>query len=220
MKEIERIKIRCISILVRYLREISILLQKQSSRQTPSSYENPSESSLPRTRTTTPQDIFYETKQIYLRSSFVFRRFSSTSDSLVLSPFTVSNRNSTGSNHGSILDIVVPSTQTLYSVRFVDDMYARNWFYIIQAKISRYLIEMLPEIEENLAVTRHCSEVRAMGWLSEQINHDDSTEKSWRPVFLVITDSELCFFSTIPVSKQHCRDADAFHPILSCRLSK
>ena len=208
--------------LVRYLREISLLLQKQGStlsRKTSQIYDQPFESSLTRTRTTSPNQFSYETKRISLRSCYVFRRFSSTTDILVLpSPIVPSNASSLSEClNGSILDIVMPSTQTSYSVRFVDDMYARKWYFIIQTKISRYLMEMLAEIEENLCSTRNAHEIKAMGWLAEQIKTDETIVKSWRPVFLIITNAELCLFSTMPINKQQCRHVDSAYPILTCR---
>jgi hypothetical protein len=97
-------------------------------------------------------------------------------------------------------------------------MYARKWFYIIHSKISRCLLEILPEIEEYFYVERNTNEVKALGWLAEQVHHDEMTRiKSWRPVFLVLTDSEICFLSCAPVSKQSCREPDVVYPILSSR---
>ena len=51
------------------------------------------------------------------------------------------------------------------------------------------------EIEEYFDVARHANEVKALGWLTEQINTDDTTimTKSWKPVFLVLTDGiDVC----------------------------
>jgi hypothetical protein len=97
-------------------------------------------------------------------------------------------------------------------------MYARKWFYIIHSKISRCLLEILPEIEEYFYVARNTNEVKALGWLAEQVKYDEiSGIKSWRPVFLVLTDSEICFLSCVPISKQTCREPDIVYPILSSR---
>ena len=119
---------------------------------------------------------------------------------------------SDGTN-GAILDLVLPSSQTFHSVRFVDDMYARKWFYIIHTRISR----SLPEIAEQFYASRHGSEIKALGWLAEQVSGEDSPIKSWRPVFLVVTDTELCFLSSTPVSRQACREVETSYPILCTR---
>lgn len=120
--------------------------------------------------------------------------------------------------NGSVLDIVLPHTQSCYSIRFVDDMYARKWFYILHSKISRYLLEALPEIEEHLIVTRNANEIKALGWLIEQVNHNEITSmKYWRPVFLILTDSEVCFFYSSFISRQICRELDIVYPVLSSR---
>ena len=121
----------------------------------------------------------FETKRISLRLCYVFRRSSSATDILVLSsssspPITASPLLNNGTN-GSILDLVLPYSQTCYSIRFVDDMYARKWFYIIHSKISRCLVENLPEMEEYFYVARNTNEVKALGWVAEQVHHDENT---------------------------------------------
>jgi hypothetical protein len=206
-----------------------MLLQKQnSSLSRPASQlnENFIDSNTQRTCTITPQSssnesVLYESKRIVLRLCYVFRRSSSATDLLVLASCLPSNSSAAplmiNGTNGSILDIVLPSTQTYYSVRFVDDMYARRWFYIIHAKISRFLLELLPEIEEHFHAVRHAKEIKACGWLAEQIVTDDRTIKSWRPMFLVVTDAELCFLSSTPLSRQTCREPDLIYPILSTR---
>jgi hypothetical protein len=161
--------------------------------------------------------ILYETKRISLRLCYIFRRSSSTNDVLLLSnsPIPTSPSLANGGN-SSILDIVLPYAQTCYSVRFVDDMHARKWFHIIHSKISRCLLEILPEIEEHFCVARNANEVKALGWLTEQVNNDEPT-KSWKPVFLVLTDAEICFLCCAPVSRQTCREPDIVYSILSTR---
>jgi hypothetical protein len=120
-----------------------------------------------------------------------------------------------GSN-GSILDIVLPYAQTCYSVRFIDDMHARKWFHIIHSKIC--LLEILPEIEEHFYGARNANEVKALGWLTEQVTTDETmATKSWKPVFLVLTDAEICFLCCAPVSRQTCREPDLVYSILSTR---
>jgi len=166
--------------------------------------------------------ILYETKRISLRLCYVFRRSSSATDILVLSssspPITMSPLLTNGTN-GSVLDIVLPYNQTCYSIRFVDDMYARKWFYIIHSKISRCLLEILPDIEEYFYVSRNTNQIKALGWLAEQVNHDKITGiKSWKPIFLILTDSEICLLSYAPLSKQTCQEPDIVYPILSSRL--
>jgi hypothetical protein len=165
----------------------------------------------------------YETKRISLRLCYIFRRSSSTNDILVLStsittPLTTAAPSST---NGSILDIVLPYAQTCYSVRFIDDMHAKKWFHIIHSKISRCLLEILPEIEEHFYGARNANEVKALGWLTEQVNNDETitttTTKSWKPVFLVLTDAEICFLCCAPVSRQTCREPDLVYSILSTR---
>jgi hypothetical protein len=157
--------------------------------------------------------ILYETKCISLFLCSIFRRSASTTDILALSS------SSPLSINDSILDIILPYTQTCYSIRFVDDMYARKWFYIIHTKISRCLLEMLPKIEEYFYTLRNATEVKALGWLTEQVvSHEIPTiVKSWRPIFLVLTDSEVCLLSCAPVSKRTCREPDIIYPILSTR---
>jgi hypothetical protein len=169
------------------------------------------------------ESILYETKRISLRLCYIFRRSSITNDTLVLStstttsPITTAPSLTNGTN-GSILDIVLPYAQTCYSVRFIDEMHARKWFHIIHSKISRCLLEILPEIEEHFYVARNANEVKALGWLTEQVNNDEtSMNKSWKPVFLVLTDAEICFLCCAPVSKQTCREPDIVYSILSTR---
>jgi len=170
----------------------------------------------------------YETKRISLRLCYIFRRSSSTNDILVLSSTTTTTPLTTGapslnnSSNGSIVDIVLPYAQTCYSVRFVDDMHARKWFHIIHSKISRCLLEILPEIEEYFYGARNANEVKALGWLTEQMNNDETrtaaiTSRSWKPVFLVLTDAEICFLCCAPVSRQTCREPDIVYSILSTR---
>lgn len=162
--------------------------------------------------------ILYETKRISLRLCYIFRRSSVTNDVLVLTSTTTSNPLVTAPSsvsNGSILDIVLPYAQTCYSVRFADDIHARKWFQIIHSKISRCLLEILPEIEEHFCVARNATEVKALGWLTEQVNNEEP--KSWKPVFLVLTDAEICFLCCAPVSKQTCREPDIVYPILSTR---
>lgn len=170
----------------------------------------------------------YETKRISLRLCYIFRRSSSSNDLLVLSSSstttspltTAAPMSSTTDSNGAILDIVLPYAQTCYSVRFVDDMHARKWFHIIHSKISRCLLEILPEIEEHFYGSRNANEVKALGWLTEQVNSEESnsiTTKSWKPVFLVLTDAEICFLCCAPVSRQTCREPDIVYSILSTR---
>lgn len=168
--------------------------------------------------------VLYETKRISLRLCYIFRRSSTTNDNLILSSASTSTAPitapSASSANGSILDIVLPYAQTCYSVRFTDEMHAKKWFHIIHSKISRCLLEILPEIEEYFYVARHANEVKALGWLTEQVNNEESmnsTTKSWKPVFLVLTDAELCFLCCAPVSKQTCREPDVVYSILSTR---
>ena len=167
----------------------------------------------------------YETKRISLRLCYIFRRSSSTNDILVLStststPLTTAAPSSTNGSNGSIVDIVLPYAQTCYSVRFIDEMHARKWFHIIHSKISRCLLEILPEIEEHFYGARNANEVKALGWLTEQMNSEESNltmTKSWKPVFLVLTDAEICFLCCAPVSRQTCREPDLVYSILSTR---
>jgi hypothetical protein len=124
----------------------------------------------------------------------------------------------TNGTNASIIDIVLPYAQTCYSVRFLDDVQARKWFHIIHSKISRCLLEILPEIEEHFYVARNANEVKALGWLTEQVQQDEtSTTKPWKPVFLVLTDAEICFLCCAPVSRQTCREPDLVYSILSTR---
>lgn len=165
----------------------------------------------------------YETKRISLRLCYIFRRSSSNNDLLVLSsstPLNTAAPQSTNGSNGSIVDIVLPYAQTCYSVRFVDDMHARKWFHIIHSKISRCLLEILPEIEEHFYGSRNATEVKALGWLTEQMNSEENNSamtKSWKPVFLVLTDAEVCFLCCAPVSRQTCREPDLVYSILSTR---
>jgi len=237
--------------LVRYLREVNVLMQKQSSSYSrkqnnhQQSQDNLAESnisssssqnkdSLNSKRTpinnasqqSSTDSTLYETKRISLRLCYIFRRSSSTNDILVLSssstssPPITSAPSLTNGTNGSIVDIVLPYAQTCYSVRFVDDMHARKWFHIIHSKISRCLLEILPEIEEYFYGARNANEVKALGWLTEQVNHDETITaitKSWKPVFLVLTDAEICFLCCAPVSRQTCREPDIVYSILSTR---
>ncbi|CAF0938730.1 unnamed protein product [Rotaria sp. Silwood1] len=249
---------REVELEVRYLREVNVLMQKQSSsysrkqNHNQQSQDNLTESNISplnsqnkdlsntkkSSTTTTSQQtsndsMLYETKRISLRLCYIFRRSSVTNDILVLSSSSSSSSSSTttttttpitapstSTTNGSILDIVLPYAQTCYSVRFVDDMHARKWFHIIHSKISRCLLEILPEIEEYFYVARHANEVKALGWLTEQVNNDETTSltKSWKPVFLVLTDAEICFLCCAPVSRQTCREPDLVYSILSTRL--
>ncbi len=223
--------------LVRYLREVNVLMQKQSSSSSrkqnhhQQSQDNLTESNISSSSSQnkdskpnpTHDSTLYETKRISLRLCYIFRRSSSTNDILVLSsstpPTTAAPPLTNGSN-GSIVDIVLPYAQTCYSVRFVDDMHARKWFHIIHSKISRCLLEILPEIEEYFYGARNANEVKALGWLTEQVNPDETntaTTKSWKPVFLVLTDAEICFLCCAPVSRQTCREPDLVYSILSTR---
>jgi hypothetical protein len=163
--------------------------------------------------------ILYETKRISLRLCYIFRRSSTVNETLVLSssPLTTAAPASSTNSNGSIVDIVLPYAQTCYSVRFSDDLHARKWFHIIHSKISRCLLEILPEIEEHFYGSRNATEVKALGWLTEQLNTEESMNKSWKPVFLVLTDAEICFLCCAPVSRQTCREPDIIYPILSTR---
>lgn len=237
--------------LVRYLREVNVLMQKQSStysrKQTnhhQQSQDNLIESNISSSSSNSqnkdtkkssinssqqsPNDsTLYETKRISLRLCYIFRRSSSANDTLVLSSPSSSSTSSiatapsslTNGTNGSIVDIILPYAQTCYSVRFVDDMHARKWFHIIHSKISRCLLEILPEIEEHFYGARNANEVKALGWLTEQINNDEpnTITKSWKPVFLVLTDAEVCFLCCAPVSRQTCREPDLVYSILSTR---
>ena len=200
-------------------------MQKQSSS---SSGQQQSEDNLIETNqkqnitATSNESILYETKRISLRSCYIFRRSSLATDIFVFSstssPSPTASPLLTNGTNGSILDIIIPNTQTCYSIRFVDDMYARKWFYIIHSKISRSLLENLPEIEEHFYIARHTNEIKALGWLAEQVNYHESTNiKSWRSVFLVLTESEICFLPGAPTSRQTCREPDIVYPILSSR---
>ncbi|CAF4306414.1 unnamed protein product [Rotaria socialis] len=215
---------REVEMEVRYLREVNNAIQKQhqpSENNLIGSNGNRNISAL--THHSSNDSIFYETKRIPLRLCYVFRRSSSATDILVLSSSTLPPTTAapllTNNTNGSVLDIVLPHIQTCYSLRFVDDMYARRWFYILHSKMSRYLLEVLPEIEEHLIITRNSNGIKALGWLTELVNHNETTTmKSWRPVFLVLTDSELCFFYSSLISRQTCRELEIAYPILSSRF--
>lgn len=230
--------------LVRYLREVNVLMQKQSTtfsrKQTnhhQQSQDNLIESNISSSSTATTtansqtkdakkssstDSTLYETKRISLRLCYIFRRSSTSNDTLILSTSTTpipTAPSLTNGTNGSIVDIVLPYAQTCYSIRFVDEMHARKWFHIIHSKISRCLLEILPEIEEHFYGARNANEVKALGWLTEQINPDDlnTNTKSWKPVFLVLTDAEICFLCCAPVSRQTCREPDMVYSILSTR---
>ncbi|CAF0907091.1 unnamed protein product [Didymodactylos carnosus] len=174
----------------------------------------------------TSESILYETKRVSLRLCYVFRRSSNTNELLVLSSQTSTMAPPTAapsiaSNNGTILDIVLPYAQTCYSIKFLDEIICKKWFYIIHSKISRCLLEILPEIEEHFYVARNANELKALGWLAEQVNTDDNLTSSaiaWRPVFLVLTDAEICFLCCAPVSRQTCREPDTVYSILSTRV--
>ncbi|CAF0720435.1 unnamed protein product [Adineta steineri] len=236
---------RDVELEVRYLREVNVLMQKQSSSYSrkqnhhQQSQDNLTESNISssssqnkeitgskknlanNSQQSSNDSILYETKRISLRLCYIFRRSSSTNDILLLSsttsvsPITTTSSSSSFTN-GSILDIVLPYAQTCYSVRFVDDMHAKKWFQIIHSKISRCLLEILPEIEEHFCVARNANEVKALGWLTEQVNNEEM--KAWKPVFLVLTDAEICFLCCAPVSRQTCREPDIVYSILSTRI--
>ena len=161
--------------------------------------------------------IFYESKRIPLRLCFIFRRSSLATDILV-SSFRRAAPLLTNGTNGSVIDLVLPHTRTSHSIRFVDDMYARRWFYILHSKVSRCLSKLVPEIEKLLYVARDTCQIKALGWLAEQVNNDEiTTIKSWQPVFLILTDSEICFFPCSLISKQMCRELSIVYPILSSR---
>lgn len=228
INESERERFDCLNILVRYLRDIEMLMQRRNSSSPARQLsENQIDSNQNQPLTTvsfqsSTDSMPVETKRIPLRFCYIFRRLSSAHDRLVFSSTSAPPINAApvliNGTNGSILDLVLPYSQICYSIRFVDDMYARKWFYIIHAKISRCLLQILPEIEEYFYSARNIGEVRTMGWLAEQIHRDNMTGmKSWRAIFLVITNSEIYFLSSTPVSKQACREPNLIYPILSSR---
>lgn len=186
------------------------------------SHDNLTESNLSSlnspTKDSSNDSTLYETKRISLRLCYIFRRSSTTNETLTLSSTNLPIAPSPTSNsNSSILDLILPYAQTCYSLHFQDEMQAKKWFHILHSKISRCLLEILPEIEEYFYSSRNASEVKALGWLTEQISTDEQITKSWKPVFLVLTDAEICFLCCAPVSRQTCREPDVIYPILSTR---
>ena len=212
---------------VRYLREVNVLMQKQNSSYTrkhanQQSHDNLTESNISTKDSSTIKrhssngSNLYETKRISLRLCYIFHRSSTSNETLTLSSTNLPIAPTSNSN-GSILDLILPYAQTCYSLRFHDDLQAKKWFHILHSKISRCLLEILPEIEEYFYSSRNASEVKALGWLTEQISNDEQIVKCWKPVFLVLTDAEICFLCCAPVSRQTCREPDVVYPILSAR---
>lgn len=249
---------REVELEVRYLREVNVLMQKQSSTyarkttqqqtqdnglesncssssaQLKDNMVNKHDPTITSSQGSSNESILYETKRISLRLCYVFRRSSTNNDVLVLSSSGTTSTGTPANNiipptaapslpnnsNGLIMDIILPYAQTCYSVKFSDEVQTKKWFYLIHSKISRCLLEILPEIEEHFYVSRNANEVKALGWLTEQVQQDDSSpsgSKFWKPVFLVLTDSEICFLCCAPVSRQTCREPDLIYPVLSTR---
>lgn len=95
-------------------------------------------------------------------------------------------------------------------------MYARRWFFILHAKISRYLQEIQSTIATHFHAVRNSKEIKALGWLAERIDNE-SHLTSWKPKFVIVTDAEICFFTSTPISRQNCREAELIYPILTTR---
>lgn len=226
---------REVELEVRYLREVNVLMQKQNSSYSRkhanqqsqdnlteshiSSLNSPTKDSSTIKRHSSNDPTLYETKRISLRLCYIFCRSSTTDETLMLSSTNLPIAPSpTPNSNSSILDLILPYAQTCYSLHFHDEMQAKKWFHILHSKISRCLLEILPEIEEYFYSSRNASEVKALGWLTEQVSNDEQITKCWKPVFLVLTDAEICFLCCAPVSRQTCREPDVIYPILSTRL--
>lgn len=83
--------------------------------------------------------------------------------------------------------------------------------------MGRYLQEIQPDIATHFYAVRNAKAINAFGWLAEKMQNDENDLRSWKARFVVVTDAEICFFHSTPISKQICREPDLIYPILTTR---
>lgn len=61
-------------------------------------------------------------------------------------------------------------------------------------------------------------EVRAMGWLSEQVHlGGDSSHTEWKPVFVALTEKDMLLYMAAPWSREDWSAPVMSHPLLATR---
>lgn len=81
------------------------------------------------------------------------------------------------------------------------------------------LFSATEEVNEMLSSSVGYREIKAMGWLSEQIHlGGESTRMDWKPVFMALTEKDMLLYEAAPWSKEDWSAPYLSHPLLATRL--
>lgn len=78
----------------------------------------------------------------------------------------------------------------------------------------------IEEVNDMLSSNAGYREVRAMGWLSEQVHlGGDSSHTEWKPVFVALTEKDMLLYVAAPWSRDDWSAPVMSHPLLATRWS-
>lgn len=78
----------------------------------------------------------------------------------------------------------------------------------------------IEEVNDMLSSNAGYREVRAMGWLSEQVHlGGDSSHTEWKPVFVALTEKDMLLYETAPWSRDDWSAPVMSHPLLATRCA-
>ena len=76
----------------------------------------------------------------------------------------------------------------------------------------------IEEVNDMLSSNAGYREVRAMGWLSEQVHlGGDSSHTEWKPVFVALTEKDMLLYVAAPWSRDDWSAPVMSHPLLATR---
>lgn len=122
-------------------------------------------------------------------------------------------------NHGRTFELYNPDARSACILRGKDTSSASQWFTDIHTNITRLIAPAIEEVNDMLSSNAGYREVRAMGWLSEQVHlGGDSSHTEWKPVFVALTEKDMLLYMAAPWSREDWSAPVMSHPLLATRL--
>ncbi|ESN94558.1 hypothetical protein HELRODRAFT_95740 [Helobdella robusta] len=114
-----------------------------------------------------------------------------------------------------IVELHSPDLKSLI-MRFTDERTASSWFSSIHQLVEHITKQHIP-IFNDVRSSDTKSDIRHLGWISEQLS-PDSLSRTWRRLFAVVTGVDIMFYNAVPTCLQEWNLPAYSHSLLTSRL--
>ncbi|XP_053361607.1 beta-2-syntrophin [Clarias gariepinus] len=116
-----------------------------------------------------------------------------------------------------LLELHSPDGQHSVVLRCKDAATAHSWFTAVHANIAALLPHTLTHINAYLSASSTHTQLKHIGWLSEQVTVDGGRHQ-YRPVVMAMTEKDILLFDSVPWTRERWSTPLTTHTLLTTRL--